>query len=93
MPATVEPFRPKRMTLIDLPIGATGRVCALAGENNVCARLRELGFCESVVVEKIAGHKTLLCHLCGIRIALSESAAAHIVVELMRGRSEFANVC
>ncbi len=83
--ATLEPFRPKRMTLIDLPIGATGRVCALAGEANVCSRLRELGFCESAVIQKISGRKTLLCQLCGTRIALSDRTAAHILVELIRG--------
>jgi len=88
MAAATEPFRPQRMTLIDLPIGAAGRVCALAGESSVCARLRELGFGESVVVEKISGRKTLLCQLCGTRIALSERAAAHIVVELLRSKPE-----
>jgi ferrous iron transport protein A len=83
--ATSEPFRPQRMTLTELPIGATGRVCALAGETNVCARLRELGFCESAVIEKISGQKTLLCQLCGTRIALSDRTASHILVELVRG--------
>jgi ferrous iron transport protein A len=92
MPAATDPFRPKRMTLLDLPIGAAGRVCALAGETNVCARLRELGFGESAVVEKISGRKTLLCQLCGTRIALSERAAAHIVVELLRGKHEAVHV-
>jgi len=37
------------------------------------------------VVEKVAGQKTLLCQLCGTRIALSDRAADHIVVELIRG--------
>ncbi len=83
--AHLEPFRPQRMTLTELPIGATGRVFALAGETNVCARLRELGFCESAVIEKISGQKTLLCQLCGTRIALSDRTASHIVVELVRG--------
>ena len=83
--AAHEPFRPKRMTLTELPIGATGRVCALAGEPNVCARLRELGFCESAVIERISGKKTLLCQICGTRIALSERTADYIVVELIRG--------
>ncbi len=83
--AAREPFRPKRMSLAELPIGATGRVCALAGEPNVCARLRELGFCESAVIERISGRKTLLCQICGTRIALSDRTAAHIVVELVRG--------
>jgi len=43
-----------------------------------------MGFCESAVIEKIAGQKTLLCQLCGIRIALSDQAADHIVVESIR---------
>jgi ferrous iron transport protein A len=43
-----------------------------------------MGFCESAVVEKVAGEKTLLCQLCGTRIALSDRAADHIVVELIR---------
>lgn len=73
------------MRLTELPDGATGRVCELAGEANVCARLRELGFCESAVIEKISGQKTLLCQLCNARIALSDRAARHIVVELIRG--------
>lgn len=73
------------MTLSDLPVGATGRVCELAGHVEVCQRLREMGFCESAVIEKVSGHKTFFCQLCGTRIALSERAARHIVVELVRG--------
>ncbi len=74
-----------RMPLTELPVGATGRVCALDGEVNFCQRLREMGFCESAIVEKVSGEHTLLCQLCGTRIALSDRAAKHIVVELIRG--------
>ncbi|HEY3757564.1 MAG TPA: FeoA family protein [Opitutaceae bacterium] len=73
------------MALCDLPVGALGRVCDLRGETGFCSRLREMGFCESAVIERLAGQKTLLCQLCGARIALSQNAAAHIVVELIRG--------
>ena len=72
------------MQLADLPAGATGRVCALEGAADFCQRLREMGFCESAVVEKISGRHTLLCQLCGTRVALNERAARHIVVELIR---------
>ena len=82
---TREPFRPQRMSLTDLPVGATGRVCELAGDASVCARLRELGFCESAMIAKVSGEKTLLCQICNTRIALSDSAARYIVVELIRG--------
>jgi ferrous iron transport protein A len=60
-------------------------VWALDGEPALCQRLREMGFCESAVIEKVSGKRTLLCQLCGTRIALSDRAADHIVVELIRG--------
>ncbi|MBW8780751.1 MAG: ferrous iron transport protein A [Verrucomicrobia bacterium] len=74
-----------RMPLTELPVGAAGRVCSLEGEAGFCQRLREMGFCESAVIEKVSGRRTLLCQLCGTRIALSDRAAQHIVVELIRG--------
>lgn len=74
-----------RMLLTELPVGAAGRVYELAGKAEVCQRLREMGFCESAVIEKVSGARTLLCQLCGTRIALSDRAAAHVVVELIRG--------
>jgi ferrous iron transport protein A len=80
-----DPFRPRRMPLTELPVGAAGRVCELDGQPELCQRLREIGFCESAVIEKIAGEKTLICLLCSTRIALSDRAARHIVVELIRG--------
>lgn len=73
-----------RMPLTDLPAGAAGRVCALEGAADFCQRLREMGFCESAVVEKISGQRTLLCQLCGRRVALNDRAARHIVVEIIR---------
>lgn len=85
MTPTPDRFRPQRMRLTELPAGAMGRVCELAGQSDVCQRLREMGFCESAVIEKVSGEHTLLCQLCGTRIALSERAAAHIVVELIHG--------
>ena len=74
------------MPLSDLPVGAAGRICALDGDASLRARLREMGFCESTVVEKISGvgKSTLLCQLCGTRIALSDRAGVHIVVEVIR---------
>ncbi|WP_404424585.1 ferrous iron transport protein A [Nibricoccus sp. IMCC34717] len=76
---------PARMRLSDLPVGARGRVCELEGQAQFCQRLREMGFCESAVIEKVSGQHTLLCQVCGMKIALSGRAADHIVVELVRG--------
>lgn len=85
MPSAAKSAAPQRMRLTDLPVGAAGRVCELAGQPELCQRLREIGFCESAVIEKVSGEKTLICQLCQTRIALSDRAARHIVVELIRG--------
>jgi ferrous iron transport protein A len=77
---------PERVRLTDLPAGTAGRVCDLEGEANVCARLREIGICESAVIERISGEHTLLCQICGTRIALSDSAAKYIMVERLNGK-------
>ena len=74
-----------RMTLAEMPTGAAGRIHALNGAVEVCQRLREMGFCESAVVQKISGQSTLLCQVCGMRVALGEGVAQHITVEIIRG--------
>ena len=70
--------------LTELPPGSAGRVQELAGKTEVCQRLREMGFCESAVIEKVSGVHTVLCQVCGTRIALSDKAAQHILVEQIR---------
>jgi len=57
------------MPLTDLPVGESARVCALEG---------------AAVIEKISGDGTVLCRVCGTRIALSARAAEHILVEPLR---------
>ncbi len=79
-----EPFRPQRMRLTEMPNGAAGRVCALEGQVEVCQRLREMGFGESAIIERVSGQGTLLCLVSNTRVALSEGAAQHIVIELIR---------
>lgn len=70
--------------LSELPNGSAGRVQELAGKAEVCQRLREMGFCESAVIEKVSGVHTLLCQVCGTRIALSDRVAQSILVEQIR---------
>jgi len=72
------------MRLTEMPNGAAGRVCALEGEPDFCQRLREMGFGESSIIERVSGQGTLLCLVSHTRIALSEGAAQHIVIELIR---------
>lgn len=70
--------------LTDLPSGSAGRVQELSGKSEICQRLREMGFCESAVIEKVSGVHTVLCQVCGTRVALSDKAAQHILVEQIR---------
>ena len=72
---------PKRLTLPDLPDGEMGRVTGVTGRNDLSQRLREMGFCESAVIQKISGKRMLICDLCGVRLALSDRAARGIEVE------------
>jgi len=67
--------------LSDLTNGERARVCDLQGEANVCSRLREMGFCEEAVVEKLSGSHTMLCQVCGTRIALNNKIAQNILVQ------------
>ncbi len=73
-----------RLSLSELPEGTQGRVAELNGKVDFCQRLREMGFCESSVIQKIAGRSMLICQLCGTRVALSDQAARQIVVEPLR---------
>jgi ferrous iron transport protein A len=75
----------QRLPLSELPNGVPGRVTGLTGQTDFCQRLRELGFCESTVIQRIAGTDLLICQLCGTRVALSDRAAQQIVVEPIRG--------
>lgn len=75
-----------RVRLSDLSSGEKGRVHSLEGEANLCSRLREMGFCESAIVEKLSGNHTMLCQVCGTRVALNGKAAQNIVVEKLDPR-------
>jgi ferrous iron transport protein A len=73
----------RRMTLAELPPGARARVCGIEGAEEIGSRLRELGFCESAIIERLSGPGTLVCELCGSRIALNRQVGRHILVELV----------
>jgi len=85
MPEEIPEDTHERMPLTELPSGVPGRVAELSGQQDFCQRLREMGFCESSVIERIAGKNMLICQLCGTRVALSDRAAQQILVEPIRG--------
>jgi ferrous iron transport protein A len=75
------------LALTELPDGELGRVTCVGGEAELSQRLREMGFCESAVIQKIGGTRMLICELCGVRVALSGRAAEKIEVEPIRAGS------
>ena len=75
-----------RIPLCQLPAGALGRVCELAGDAAFCQRVREMGFGESAFITKVSGTTTILCQVNGNRIALSHGAAQQILVEQIARR-------
>ena len=49
-------------------------------EGPACDELRNLGFCESLQVRKLANGRNLICSVCGTRIALSDDLAKQVKV-------------
>ncbi|MDF1852591.1 MAG: FeoA domain-containing protein [Verrucomicrobiales bacterium] len=45
-----------------------------------CEQLRNLGFCESLQVRKLANGRNLVCSVCGTRIAVSSRLAEQVKV-------------
>ena len=71
----------QQLPLCQLPAGGAGRVYRLSGDAQFCQRVREMGFGETAVITKISGRDTILCHVNGVRLALSHAAASRILVE------------
>ncbi len=67
--------------LSDALVKSPLRVECLKGEEGVCQRLREMGFCESAVVEKVVDSGTLICKVCETKVILSKDLAKNIMVK------------
>ncbi len=57
------------------------KVECLCGEEGICDRLREMGFCESAVIEKISDSGSLICKVCDTKVILSKELAQKIIVK------------
>ena len=53
----------------------------LEGNEQVCRRLREVGFCEKAEVRLLSRGGQMICHVCGTRLALSRKLANKIWVK------------
>lgn len=68
-------------TLKDAKDGETVIIDCLKGDTGDCQRLRELGFCESARVHKLADSGALICKVCDTKVIISEELAKKIIVK------------
>ncbi len=54
----------------------------LEGNEKVCRRLREVGFCEKAEVKLLTRGGQMICSVCGTRLALSRKLAEKIWVKV-----------
>lgn len=66
--------------LSQVPTGKSVRIECLNGEEGACQRLREMGFCEQSIVEKIADSGALICKVCDSKVIISKKLAENIIV-------------
>jgi len=66
--------------LSEAATGSRLHIECLHGEEGTCQRLREMGFCESSVVEKIADSGALICKVCDSKVVISKKLAENIIV-------------
>jgi ferrous iron transport protein A len=60
------------------------KIVDLRKDSPATARLRELGFCESAEVCKVADRGACICVLLGTRVAIGPELASHVLVERVR---------
>jgi ferrous iron transport protein A len=73
--------RTKTLPLCLLAPGVQAEIFRLGGQEAVNHRLRELGFCEAARVKKISGRSTVMCEVCGTKLAISAELARLIHVQ------------
>jgi ferrous iron transport protein A len=66
------------LTLNQASVGQDFVIHGVEGPN--CDRLRDLGFCESLRVKKLASGRNLICSVCGTRMAISRELAEAVRV-------------
>ncbi len=66
------------MTLSQASVGCDFMIQVVDGPQ--CDRLRDLGFCESIQVRKLANGRNLICSVCGTRMAISRELAEQVKV-------------
>ncbi len=81
MLSTPQQVCPVTVPLCVLAPGVQAEIFKLGGKEAVNHRLRELGFCEAAKVTKISGKTTVVCEVCGTKMAMSHELAQLIQVQ------------
>ena len=66
------------LSLSQAKVGCDFQIKLLSGP--ACDQLRDLGFCETLQVRKLADGRNLICSVCGTRLALSRELASQVMV-------------
>ena len=69
------------LSLSQARCGEKLKIVNLRKDSPATARLRELGFCESAEVCKVADRGACICVLMGTRVAIGPELASHVMVE------------
>ena len=77
-PTTTLLQKDSAMTLRQADVGGEFTIKVIEGPH--CDRLRDLGFCESLQVRKLANGRNLICSVCGTRLAISRELAEQVQV-------------
>jgi len=72
------PNSARALTLSQARVGFDFKIEVVDGPQ--CARLRDLGFCESMQVRKLADGRNMICSVCGTRMAISRELAEQVQV-------------
>ena len=68
-------------SLSEASVGQRLEIKCLKGEEGTCQRLREMGFCESSIIEKVADGGALICKVCDSKLVISKKLAENIIVQ------------
>ena len=66
------------ITLKNAEIGDSLEISQLSGDK--CQKLREMGFCEGLILRKLSGGSCILCSICGAKYAISEKLSENVVL-------------
>ena len=80
MPSTTTstPDSESTVTLSQAEVGSDFTIELVDGPQ--CERLRDLGFCESLQVRKLADGRNMICSVCGTRLAINRKLADQVQV-------------